>query len=122
LAAQAAKNHVDDDVPWKSANEMYAAIDQIQQGSNPWKTTLFCYQGPLPSDPPKWMTRSYELVTRDIRSVLHSQIACTDFDGHWDYIPFMEFNNDGDRVWTNLMSGEWAAKQVVRIPLISILL
>ena len=101
---------------------MYAAIDQIQQGSNPWKTTLFRYQGPLPSDPPKWMTRSYELVTRDIRSVLHSQIARTDFDGHWDYIPFMEFNNDGDRVWTNLMSGEWAAKQAVRIPLISILL
>lgn len=120
LMAQAAKNHVDDDVPWKSASNMYTTIDQIQQGSNPWKTTPFRYQGPLPSNPLKWMTRSYDLVARDIRSVLHTQIACTDFDGHWDYVPFREFNNDGDRVWTNLMSGEWAATQAVRLPLVSI--
>ena len=66
------------------------------------------------------MTQSYDLVARDIRSVLHTQIACTDFNGHWDYVPFREFNNDGDRVWTNLMSGEWAATQAVRLPFVSI--
>jgi hypothetical protein len=122
LAAQVAKHHIDDDVPWKSASNMYATIDQIQQGNNPWKITPFHYQGPLPSDPPKWMTRSYDLVACNIRSVLHTQIACTDFNGHWDYVPFMEFDNDGDYVWTNLMSGKWVAKQVVRIPLLSIVL
>ncbi len=121
-AAQAAKNHADGDVPWKSANAMYKTIDQVQQGSNPWKTTLFRYQGPLPNTPLKWMTRSYELVARDIRSVLHTQIACMDFNGHWDYVLFMEFDNNGDRVWTNLMSGEWVAKQVVHILLVSIFL
>jgi hypothetical protein len=99
---------------------MYMTIDQIQQGSNPWKTTPFHYQGILPSNPPKWMTRSYDLVARDICSVLHTQIACTDFNGHWDYVPFREFNNDGDCVWTNLMSGEWAATQAVHLPLVSI--
>jgi hypothetical protein len=93
---------------------MYATIDQIQQGSNPWKTTPFNYQGCSRDDSPKWMTRSYDLVTRDIRSVLHTQIACTDFNGHWDYVPFMEFGNDGDRAWGNLMSGEWVANQAVR--------
>ena len=119
-AAQAAKNRVDDGVPWKSASSMYATIDQTQQGSNPWKTTPFRYQGPLRDNTPKWMTQSYDLVARGICSVLHTQIACTDFDGHWDYVPFMEFSNDGDRVWTNLMSGEWVAEQAVRIPVVSI--
>jgi Plavaka transposase len=31
----------------------------------------------------------------------------------------MEFANDGDQVWTNLMSSEWVAKQIVYIPLVS---
>jgi len=61
------------------------------------------------------MTEEYVLVTRNIRHLLYEQIACTDFDGHWDYAPFMEFNHAGNRVWTNIMSGDWAAKQVVRV-------
>jgi hypothetical protein len=112
-AAQAAKNCTDDGMPWKSASDMYATIDQVQQGSNPWKTAPFFYQGCRPDNPPKWMTRSYDLVTRNICSVLHTQIACTDFNGNWDYVPFMEFGNDGDRAWANFMSGEWVAKQAV---------
>jgi hypothetical protein len=110
--AQAAKS-CSDDVPWKSASDMYATIDRVQQGSNPWKATTFRYQGALPRNPPKWMIQGYELMSRDIRSILHTQIACTDLNGHWDYVPFMEFDGSGDRVWTNLMSGEWVAKQAV---------
>jgi hypothetical protein len=60
------------------------------------------------------MIDGFELVTRDICSVLHEQTSCTDFDGQWDYVPFMDFNSEGDRTWTNLMSGDWAAKQAVR--------
>jgi Plavaka transposase len=99
---------------------MYANIDAIQQGSNPWRTMLFRYQGKLLGNTLKWTTQSYELVTRDIRSVLHTQIGCTAFKGHWDYVPFMEFDGGGDRVWTNIMSGEWAAKEAVRVPLLSL--
>ena len=113
-AAQSAKNGYDD-VPWKSVDEMYRIIDQIKQGDNPWKTVPFRYQSPLCEDAPKWMTQNFLLVTRDIRRLLHEQIACTDFNGHWDYIPYREFNCKGDRVWTNLMSGDWAAKQAVRV-------
>jgi hypothetical protein len=112
--AQSAKNGYDD-VPWKSATEMYSTIDQVQQGDNPWKMVPFHYQGPIPENPPKWMTEKYTLVTRNIRHLLHQQIACTDFDGHWDYIPFMEFNSTGNRVWTNIMSSDWATKQAVRV-------
>jgi hypothetical protein len=113
-AAQSAKNGFDD-VPWKSAKDIYASIDEIQQGDNPWKSVAFGYQGSVPENPPKWMTEGFELVTRNICSILHEQMTCTDFDGHWDYVPFMEFNHAGDRIWTNLMSADWAAKQAVRI-------
>jgi Plavaka transposase len=112
-AGQSAKNG-HDDVPWKSAAEMYNTIDKIRQGNNPWKSVPFHYTGPKPKTPPKWMTKEYVLVTRNIRHLLYEQIACTDFDGHWDYAPFMEFDHAGNRVWTNIMSGDWAAKQAVR--------
>src|ERR1700730_6435390 len=51
-AAQSAKNGFDD-VPWKSANDMYKSIDQIRQGNNPWKTVSFRYQGHVTKDSPK---------------------------------------------------------------------
>lgn len=96
-AAQSAKNGFDD-VPWKSASNIYATIDEVRQGDNPWKSVVFRYQGSVPENPPKWMTGGFELVTRNICSVLQEQIACTDFNGHWDYVPFMEFNHAGDRI------------------------
>ena len=61
------------------------------------------------------MTEEYVLITHNIRHLLYEQIACTDFDGHWDYAPFMEFDRSGNRVWTNIMSGDWATKQAVRV-------
>jgi hypothetical protein len=112
-AAQSAKNGFDD-VPWESAKDLYASIDEIRQGDNPWKSVAFRYQGSVPENPPKWMTSHFELVTRNICSVLHKQMTCSNFDGHWDYVPFMEFNYAGDRIWTNLMSANWAARQAVR--------
>ena len=112
-AAQSAKNGYND-VPWRSSGDMYKTIDQIQQGANPWKRIPFRYQGPVTEDSPKWMTQDFVLVTCDIRHLLHKQIACPDFHGHWDYIPFIEFKDNGDRVWTTLMSGDWAAKEAMR--------
>ncbi|KAJ7441973.1 hypothetical protein B0H11DRAFT_2348854 [Mycena galericulata] len=73
-----------EDIPWRNARELYSTIDSIQHGDAPWKVHKIRYQGPLPArTPPKWMTETYELCTRNIRT----------------------------RVWSNLMSGEWAWKQ-----------
>jgi len=44
------------------------------------------------------MTEDFILVC----SVLHDQIACIDFDGHWDYVPFMELNDTGYHVGPTL--------------------
>jgi len=52
---------------------MYATIDEIRQGDNPWKSVTFCYRGSMPENPPKWMTYPFELVTRNICSVFISK-------------------------------------------------
>ncbi|KAJ7678403.1 hypothetical protein B0H17DRAFT_1139464 [Mycena rosella] len=98
--------------PWKNAQELYAAIDSIQDGQAPWKTYKLRYSGPLPPGrPPKWMTQTYDLCTRDTRQLLRNQLGTTAFKGHINMVPYRQFNHGGKRVWSNLMSGDWAWKQ-----------
>jgi hypothetical protein len=105
-----------EDVPWKNAAELYSTIDSIQHGDAPWKVYKIRYQGPLPAGtPPKWITQTYELCTRDVRTVLHTQLATTDFKNQFNYTPYRQFNGKGRRVWSNLMSGDWAWKQAVHL-------
>ncbi|KAL0957424.1 hypothetical protein HGRIS_014901 [Hohenbuehelia grisea] len=100
-----------EDVPWRTAKEMYKTIDAIQLGDVPWKVYKVQYQGPLPDNPPKWMTQMYELCTRDSRLLLHQQLACRDFKSQFDYVPYQQRDRDDERVWSNLMSADWAWKQ-----------
>ncbi|KAJ6475936.1 hypothetical protein C8R47DRAFT_1181557 [Mycena vitilis] len=101
--------------PWRTAQELYAAIDSIQHGDAPWKVYQIRYTGPRPPVPPKWMSETYELCTRNSRTVLHQQLANSDFEDKIDYAPYRQYDADGKRVWSNLMSGDWAWKQADEI-------
>ncbi|KAF8805477.1 hypothetical protein BYT27DRAFT_7073831, partial [Phlegmacium glaucopus] len=104
-----------DDIPWRTAREMYTTINSIKEGPVPWKMVKFKYTGPLPpGTPPKWMLKTYELCFRDPRIVLLSQIALPDLQDHFNYVPYMQFNEKKDCVWSNLMSGSWAWDEAVR--------
>jgi hypothetical protein len=100
-------------LPWSSAEEMYSTIDAIQEGDTPWKTIAFRYTGPHPANPPKWMLQTYELCTRDSRLVLHQQLSTADFVGEINYVPYRQFQGNGDRIWSNLMSADWVWVQAV---------
>ena len=76
-------------------------------------TIKFKYNRPLPPNPPRWMTETYELCTRDSRVLLHHQLTTTNFKYKFNYKPYWQFNHKGDRVWSNLISGEWAWKEAV---------
>jgi hypothetical protein len=102
-------------VPWKNAQDLYATIDSIQIGDAPWKTYTLRYSGPRPPTPPKWMTQTYDLCTRDVRHLIHQQLATTAFKDHINLVPYRQFNQAGRRVWSNLMSGDWAWNQAVCI-------
>ncbi|KAF8073482.1 hypothetical protein FPV67DRAFT_1559904 [Lyophyllum atratum] len=98
----------DTPLPWSSAEEMYRTIDAIQEGDAPFETIYFKYSGPIRPNPPAWMTQTYELYTRNSRTLLHHQLATTDFASMFNPKPYRQFDHRGDRVWSNLMSGDWA--------------
>ncbi|TFK17085.1 hypothetical protein FA15DRAFT_553625, partial [Coprinopsis marcescibilis] len=101
-------------IPWRCAKDLYATIDNIQQGSAPFETTTFKYTGELPENPPAWMTEEYELCVRDAREALRHQLSTTEFVNQFETRPYRQFEAHGmqQRVWTNLMSGDWAWEEV----------
>lgn len=112
----AAKLEAGDDspLPWSSPGDMHETIDSIQEGDAPFTTIELKYSGTVDDNSPKWMTQTYELCIRDSRKLLQNQLATTDFADHFNYKPYREFNHQGDRVWSNLMSGDWAWSEAVR--------
>jgi Plavaka transposase len=102
------------DVPWRNSRELYATLDSIQLGDSPWKIYKIRYQGPRPpGTPPKWMTQTYELCARDTRQVLHHQFKTTQFKDSINLTPYRQFDGNGERTWSNLMSADWAWTQAV---------
>jgi hypothetical protein len=102
------------DSPWKNSDNLYKTIDAIRHGDSPWKMYRIQYQGPKPpGTPPKWMMETYELYARDSRQVLHHQLATDQFKDKINLIPYRQFDNKGLRVWSNLLSADWAWSQAV---------
>ncbi|KAL1740672.1 hypothetical protein HDZ31DRAFT_47033 [Schizophyllum fasciatum] len=102
--------------PWKNEKEMYATIDAIQGGSSPWTCVKMRYTGALPAGvPPRWMMEEYELYTRDSRMLLQQQLRSDQFQASLTPAPYRQFNNAGDRVLSNFMSGDWAWEQADEI-------
>lgn len=100
-------------VPWQNADELYKTIDMIQAGETPWKCYQFSYTGPKPSTPPRWMKETYELNARDVLHVLEQQLDTSDFRDQTTYVPYQEYDALGNRVYSNLLSGDWAYGQAV---------
>ncbi|KAK7041918.1 hypothetical protein VNI00_008899 [Paramarasmius palmivorus] len=102
-----------DEPQWRSADELYKTIDEIQHGTAPFKTVQLRYNGPLPETgpPPQWMTQTYELCFRDSRELLKQQLASPAFKNNVTAVPYRQFNGRRKRVWSNLMSADWAWKQ-----------
>jgi hypothetical protein len=95
-------------------SDLCGAIDASDLGDVPWRRTSLQYQGNIPDNQiPEWMTAVYEVHYRDPRDVIKNMIADASFKRAFDYVPFQEFDEDGDRRYENLMSGDWAFRQAV---------
>ena len=103
-----------DEVPWGSADELYATIDSITTGGVAWKTCAFQYTGPKPPTPPQWMEKTYKLNLRNVLTVLEQQMASTEFNGQFEYTPYEEYDCKGDWVHSHLMSAYWASREAVQ--------
>jgi Plavaka transposase len=113
LTAVAFKYGFRDGALWKSAKELYATIDSIQTSNTPWRTYKFRYNGPKPATPPRWMEEDYDLNLRDILMVFEEHLASSEFKEESDFAPYMEFDPQGNRVYSNLMSANWVHRHAV---------
>lgn len=99
--------------PFSDHKDLNNAIDSIKNGSSPWYTFNVEYDGVKPQDNvPKWMTEKFEVWHRDPREVISNLVGNTDFDGHFDYSPFREYQKNTRR-WSDFMSGNWCWEQAV---------
>jgi hypothetical protein len=66
-----------------------------------------------------WMTSEYDVWFRDPHSVFRNLLSNPDFNGEFDYAPYQEYDASGNHRFQDLMSGNWAWKQAVRVYLIT---
>ena len=107
-----------DTVPITNHPNLHRQIDAIGLGNVRWEHTCLKYEGSLPTTTrhPEWKTMEYDIWHRDPRQVIKNILARPDLEGHVDYAAYQEFN-DEKRQYGNMMSGDWAWRQSVRLHL-----
>ena len=102
----------DDDLSLFSSHEhMYATIDEIKHGVALWKSVS--YAGHLGPDPLSWQLQDYQVWHCDPDIVTTNMLDNPDFDGEFDYAPYVEVDKSGQRCWNELMSGNFAWRHAV---------
>lgn len=104
--------------PFHSFKDMYAMIDATQCGDAPWKCFSTTYSGPVTENAPSWQLTSYDVWYRNPAVVIANLLENPDFDGQFDYAPYVELDKNGDRHWSDFMSGNFAWRHSVSFPLL----
>ena len=108
-----ASTNGDAQAPFQNHQEMLATIDAIDSCDAPWQSFTASYSGTKPSNSvPDWMLKDYTVFFRDPLAVVRRIISNPDFNGRFDYAPYIELE-DEERRWSDLMSGKWAWNQAV---------
>ena len=99
--------------PFSSHEHMYATIDEIKHGDAPWKSFTISYAGHLGPDPPSWQLQVYQVWYCDPDVVAKIMLDNPDFNGVFDYAPYVEVDKSGQRRWNEPMSGNFAWRHAV---------
>ena len=94
--------------PFDSYEHMYATIDATKNGDAPWQSFVGSWSGEVGPDSLSWQTAEYEVWFCDPDVVLKNLLNNPDFDGQFDYVPYIETGKDGKQWWNNFMSGSFA--------------
>jgi hypothetical protein len=113
LWEQSLEKH-NDTGPFESNEHMHAVIDGIKHGDAPWRRFVTSYNGEKGPGCSSWKRAEYEVVYRDPDVVIRNLLANPDFDGHFDYAPYVQLDSNGNRKWDNYMSGNFAWRHAVR--------
>jgi len=100
--------------PFTDHRDLHRVIDAIPLGDVPWQSIQVQYSGEIPeTGAPSWMQKSYDVWFRDPNAVVENLLSNPDFNNHFDYAPYREFEPSGQRRWENMMSGNWAWNHAV---------
>lgn len=102
-----------DQPPFETHKDVYSTIDAIPIGGVPWQSSSFKYDGPKPENPPKWMDAEYAIWYRDPHQLFLNMLRNPDFENSFDYAPYQQYDEKGNRRYQHFMSGDWAWKQAV---------
>ncbi|KAI9056389.1 hypothetical protein FKP32DRAFT_1586143 [Trametes sanguinea] len=101
----------DADPVFQSHHHLLNAIDGIRCGDTQWDSYSLRYGGPITPDSPLWKRVEYVLYSRDSLEAVENMAASPDFQGAWHTRPYRQYDENGTRQYSDLMSGHWAWKQ-----------
>ncbi|KAF8806107.1 hypothetical protein BYT27DRAFT_7224463 [Phlegmacium glaucopus] len=103
----------DDLGSFSSYEHMYATIDNIKHGDAPWKSFMTSYAGELCPNAPGWQLEDYEVWFRDPDPIVRNMLNNPDFDGQFDYAPYVDLDKAGQRRWNEFMSGNFSWRHAI---------
>lgn len=105
--------------PFVNQQDLYATIDSTPFAGALWQAFKCKYTGPRPNvDVPPWMDEEYEVCFCDARDAVRIILANPSFGHEFDVAPYREYCANGDRRYSQVMSGNWAWRQAVRQSLV----
>ncbi|KAH6893862.1 hypothetical protein BKA70DRAFT_1376094 [Coprinopsis sp. MPI-PUGE-AT-0042] len=96
--------------PYDNYQHIFDTIDEIEHGDAPWSCLKVTVNEDMDEDSPTWKQQSYEVWYRDPDVVLKNMLDNPDFDGQFDYCPYIETDGEDKRRWSDFMSGNYAWK------------
>lgn len=103
-----------DSAPFENHQDLLRTIDEIKDGSAPWKCFETEVKENLPSNAPEWQKVSYQVWYRDPDVVITNILANPDFASEFDAAPYVHLDKDGKRRWSDMMSGNFSYRHAVR--------
>lgn len=104
-----------DDSSFNSHDDLFKAVDAIPFGETEWSAFVVRYNGPVTPDAPQWKRESFVVYARNTLHVLENMAASSDFKGSWHTRPYRQWNEADTRMYSDLLSADWAWKQAVRL-------
>ncbi|KAJ2917661.1 hypothetical protein MD484_g2813, partial [Candolleomyces efflorescens] len=101
--------------PYDNYQHIFDTIDDIEQGDAPWMCMSVSLNEDLDESTPSWKKKEYEVWYRDPDTVLSNMLSNPDFNGQFDYQPYVEVDEKEQRRLSDFMSANVAWNHATRI-------
>ncbi|KIJ58132.1 hypothetical protein HYDPIDRAFT_171393 [Hydnomerulius pinastri MD-312] len=105
----------DDTSPFIGHRDLYKTIDAVTEGDVPWQCLSGGYIGEVDEHSPSWKRAQYQVWFRNPDSIIRNMLDRPDFQGQFDYSPYVYTDNKDQQRWVDFMSGHYAWRQSDRI-------